>query len=203
MGGQSSSTGVRLLEARGSELQPWLDAVAALRIEVFRDWPYLYRGSLDYERSYLSTYSSSPRAFFVLAVDGDQVVGASTAIPLSDEAESFHRAFVQRGIALNQVFYFGESVLRNAYRGRGLGHAFFDAREAEARRGGFRMTAFCAVEREQNDPRRPLDYRPNDAFWAKRGYQKQSDMHCEIEWPETDHGPGLSHRLSYWLRNAA
>src|SRR3712207_8363574 len=57
------------------------------------------------------------------------------------------------------VYYFGESVLLPAYRRRGIGHAFFDAREQAALEYGFRIAAFCAVERPADDPRMPPDYR--------------------------------------------
>ena len=35
-----------------------LDDLARLRIAVFRDWPYLYDGDVDYERDYLTAYQS-------------------------------------------------------------------------------------------------------------------------------------------------
>ena len=41
------------------------DDVAALRIAVFRDWPYLYDGTVEYERSYLESYRNSPAAVLV------------------------------------------------------------------------------------------------------------------------------------------
>ena len=49
----------------GDDIRRHLDAVAALRIDVFRDWPYLYDGSLDYERRYLRPYVDSPGAVVV------------------------------------------------------------------------------------------------------------------------------------------
>jgi len=69
----------------GAEVAPHLDAVAGLRIAVFHDWPYLYAGDREYEKKYLATYAQSPESLFVLAFDGDRVIGASTAIPLTDE----------------------------------------------------------------------------------------------------------------------
>jgi hypothetical protein len=45
--------GVTVRALTGPELEAALDGVASLRIAVFRDWPYLYDGSLDYEREYL------------------------------------------------------------------------------------------------------------------------------------------------------
>ncbi|HEY0179600.1 MAG TPA: GNAT family N-acetyltransferase [Dokdonella sp.] len=185
----------------GAGVAPHLDAVAELRIAVFRDWPYLYAGDRDYEKKYLATYAESPESLFVLAFDGEQVIGASTGIPLTDETEAFQRPFRERGIPLEDVFYFGESVLLKAYRGHGLGHRFFDEREGYARRlGRFTTTAFCAVERDAGDPRRPPDHRTNDAFWTKRGYQRQDDMFCQLEWQEIGHDLPSCHRLRFWLR---
>lgn len=185
----------------GAEVAPHLDAVAALRIAVFRDWPYLYDGDAAYEATYLATYARSPRSLFVLAFDGARVVGASTGVPLADETEAFQQSFRARGMPVERVFYFGESVLLPAYRGRGVGHAFFDAREAFARKlGGFALTAFCAVERDAADPRRPPDHRSNDAFWRKRGYARRDDLCCELDWKEVGAAAPARHRLCYWLR---
>lgn len=185
----------------GAQIAPYLDAVAALRIAVFRDWPYLYAGDRDYEKRYLATYAKSPESLFVLAFDGERVIGASTGIPLTDETAAFQKAFVDRGIALGDVFYFGESVLLRDYRGHGLGHRFFDEREGYARRlGRFALTAFCAVERGVGDPRRPAGHRDNDAFWIKRGYVRQEDMFCELEWQEIGASQPNLHRLRFWLR---
>ncbi len=193
---------MQIQTCRGTEVAPHLDAVAALRIAVFRDWPYLYDGDRAYEAHYLATYARSPRSLFVLAFDGDRVVGASTAIPIADETASFQQPFREHGIPLEQVFYFGESVLLPAYRGRGLGHRFFDEREACARRlGGFTTTAFCAVERAPDDPRRPVGHRDNDALWSKRGYRRQDDMFCELDWQEIGRDAPSRHRLRFWLRD--
>jgi GNAT superfamily N-acetyltransferase len=185
----------------GADVTPHLDAVAQLRIAVFHDWPYLYAGDREYEKNYLATYAQSPESLFVLAFDGDRVIGASTGIPLTDETAAFQQPFLDRGIELADVFYFGESVLLKEYRGHGLGHRFFDEREGYARRlGRFRLTAFCAVERTTDDPRKPEGFRPNDVFWNKRGYARQDDMFCQLEWQEIGHDMGSCHRLRFWLR---
>ncbi|MDR2011703.1 MAG: GNAT family N-acetyltransferase [Rhodanobacter sp.] len=192
---------IEIRACQGSEVAPYLDAVAALRIRVFRDWPYLYAGDHAYETKYLATYARSAQSLFVLALDGERVIGASTGVPLTDETPAFQRPFVERGIALTEVFYFGESVLLHDYRGCGLGHRFFDERERHARRlGRFAMTAFCAVERAMDDPRRPDGYRPNDVFWTKRGYRRQDDMFCLLEWQEIGRDVPDSHHLRFWLR---
>lgn len=185
---------------RGSELLPLLDDVARLRIGVFNAWPYLYEGSLDYERDYLADYASTADAVCVVARAGGEVVGASTGLPLLDDGPAFRQPFEAAGIDPAQVFYFGESVLLPAWRGRGIGHAFFDAREVHARAlGRFAMTAFCAVDREADDPRRPPGHRDNDAFWHKRGYACRPGMTMQLHWRETGRGEVL-HPLTFWTR---
>ena len=70
----------------GEALRRYIPDLARLRIQVFRDWPYLYEGDEAYERRYLETYIRSERATVILALDGDRAIGASTALPLADEA---------------------------------------------------------------------------------------------------------------------
>ena len=184
----------------GAALLPCLDDVARLRIAVFRDWPYLYDGDVGYEREYLAAYAQSPNSVVVLARAGDKVVGASTGIPLAEDSAEFQAPFLERGIEVAKVFYCGESVLLPAYRRRGIGHAFFDAREAHARAlGGFEWAAFAAVDREDDDVRKPSGHRGNEAFWGKRGYVRQPGMTMRLHWNELDHG-GVGHPLTFWLR---
>lgn len=185
---------------RGPDLLPVLDDVARLRIRVFNDWPYLYQGNLDYERDYLAAYAATADAVCVVARAGDEVVGASTGLPLLDDGPAFRQPFEAAGIDPARVFYFGESVLLPAWRGRGIGHAFFDAREAHARSlGRFAMTAFCAVDRDGDDPRRPAGHRDNDVFWRRRGYARRPGMTMHLRWEEIGRGE-VSHPLTFWTR---
>lgn len=193
-----SALSVRVLS--GDALIPHLDDVARLRMRVFRDWPYLYAGDPAYERAYMAAYARSPRSVFVLAFDGERVVGASTGLPLADEDPGFHTPFVDQDLAGARAFYLGESVLLPDYRGRGIGHAFFDAREAHARAlGGFDVTAFAAVDRADDDPRRPAAHRDNTAFWRKRGYVRQPGMSMLLRWDEVEVGDVL-HPMTFWTR---
>lgn len=184
----------------GAALDAALDDVARLRIAVFRDWPYLYDGSLDYERGYLESYRASAAAVVVGAFDGARLVGAATGTPLEDHAEDFAAPFAQTGLALNQVFYCAESVLLPDYRGQGLGHAFFDAREAHARGLGRSHSVFCSVIRSPDHPLRPADYRPLDAFWRKRGYAPLPGVVARFKWRDLGEAESTEKPLQFWGR---
>lgn len=195
---------IEVRRVSGADIGPWLPAVAELRMRVFRDFPYLYDGDLDYERRYLAAYARSARSVFVLALDGGRVVGASTGLPLVDDAAAFQAPFQAAGIPVESVFYFGESVLLPDYRGQGLGHRFFDEREAHAAGfGDYAMTAFAAVDRAPEDKRRPPGHRDNDAFWAKRGYVRRPDLRMRLAWKELGETEESEKTLTFWLRPLA
>lgn len=184
----------------GMALRAALPDLARLRITVFAAWPYLYAGSEDYEREYLAEFTAAPDAVLVAACDGERIVGAATASPLIAQDDYIREPFAAAGIDPAGVFYFGESVLLPDYRGRGIGHAFFDHREAAARAWGASQTSFCAVIRPRDHPARPMDYVPLDAFWTRRGYAPVPGLVGNFEWQ--DHGAaGESAKpMQYWMR---
>ncbi|MDH3263248.1 MAG: GNAT family N-acetyltransferase [Paracoccaceae bacterium] len=183
----------------GAALDAALDDVARLRIEVFRAWPYLYDGDLGYERTYLQTYRDSANAILVGAFVGPRLVGAATGTPMEDHPE-FARPFAGTGQALASIFYCAESVLLPGYRGQGALHAFFDLREAHARRLGRRWSAFCAVIRPDDHPARPKDYRPLDGFWCKRGYAPLPGVITEFSWKDFGDSEETGKPLQFWIR---
>ena len=124
---------VRVLTGADPDLPAFVPDLARLRIAVFRDFPYLYDGTLAYEERYISTYLECPESLFVLALDGATVVGVATALPLASETDAFKQPFVDTGIDPERVFYCGESVLLPAWRGRGLYRQFLGERERYAR----------------------------------------------------------------------
>ncbi|MEI4486700.1 GNAT family N-acetyltransferase [Frigidibacter sp. MR17.14] len=187
----------------GAALDAALDDVARLRIAVFRDWPYLYDGDLDYERRYLQSYRDSSGAVVVGAFDGPRLVGASTGAPMEDHAAEFAAPFAATGLALSDIFYCAESVLLADYRGQGLGHAFFDARESHARGLGRRYSAFCGVQRPADHPLRPAAYRPLDAFWRARGYEKLDGVIAEFSWKDLGEPVETRKPLQFWIRELA
>lgn len=188
-------------QIKGDALRAALPEVARLRITVFRDWPYLYDGDMEYEAEYLRHYLNSDRSIIVGAFHGDDLVGAATGSPLVDHADDFGAAFDGHDHDLATIFYCAESVLLPAYRGRGIGHRFFDLREAHARKLGFTSCAFCGVIRDKSHPDRPENYRPLDGFWRKRGYAPLPGVVAKFGWTDVGETEETVKPLQFWMKS--
>ena len=196
---------LRIQTLTGPALAACLPDVARLRIEVFRAWPYLYDGTLAYEQNYLADFATAENAIIVAAFHGDRVVGAATGAPLGGHTAEFVPLLESQGYDPEHIFYCGESVLLPQYRGTGIGRAFFDHREAHARRcagpsGSFSHIAFCSVVRIPEDPRRPPDYIPLDAFWRKRGYVPVPGLIGTYRWREIGSNQEREKPMQFWMR---
>jgi len=188
-------------ELHGAELEPWLDGLGRLRITVFREYPYLYEGALDYERDYLKTYMAAKDSLVVIVVDQENTVcGATTCVPLRDEGPEFQQPFLQQNYPVDEVCYFGESILLPHLRGRGIGKEFFRRRERHAQALNAQWTGFCAVDRPEDHPMRPPNYRPLDEFWKAQGYTKDPSMKATFVWKEIGEERESPKTLTFWLK---
>lgn len=179
---------------RGADIAPYLDALAALRIAIFREPPYRYDGDLAYETQYLASYTH-PEATVVIARDDDRIVGASTALPLAVHGDGVVPPLARAGYDPARVYYFGESVLEPGYRGRGLGARFFAERERRARELGYATAAFCAVER----PDHTGDY----ALWKRAGFTRRADIVGEFSWRDVGAAEETAKPMVFWTKELA
>lgn len=192
---------IKILELSGANLTRALPDLARLRMAVFRDWPYCYEGSLDYEAGYLRWFAGSPGAVIIAALDGDTIVGASTAALLAGQMDMITTPIKAYGLALESVFYFGESVLLPRYRGQGLGKRFFELREEAARRhAGVRDACFCAVVRDEADPRKPKDHRTLEPLWRAQGFRPVAGLTCQLSWREVGQSEDTEKTMQFWKK---
>lgn len=186
----------------GKAAETHIEDLARLRIQVFREFPYLYDGTTAYEARYLQTYFQCPDSLIVLARDADRIVGCATAIPLKFEESEFQKPFLEQKMQADAVMYFGESVLLPNYRGHGIGKNFLQKRIDYARQyPGIRWAAFCAVRRNQDDPRRPSAYRPLDTLWQSFGFEPAPGMRTMYHWKEIGQTKETDQEMQFWLRS--
>ena len=186
----------------GKDIDEIIDEIAHLRIVIFREFPYLYDGNLEYERNYLANYAKSEKSIIIAAYDGDKIIGISSGIPMTDETIEFYQPFVEQKYDINKIFYCGETILLSQYRGKGIYKQFMQAREDHARKiGGFEVACFCAVERPQNHSLCPSNYQPLNEIWNKFGYFCNPDLYTYYSWKDIDSDKETKHRMTFWLKN--
>jgi GNAT superfamily N-acetyltransferase len=191
---------IKTLTGQDPEITTRIADVARLRIEVFREFPYLYDGNLDYEHQYLATYLNCPQSVIVLALDQDRVVGASTGLPLVAETAEFQSPFLTHGYNLPEIFYCGESVLLPQYRGQGIYRHFFEQREGHAKKLGeiIKYSYFCAVVRSVAHPRCPANYVPLDLVWKHFGYHQYPELTTTFPWKDLDETEQSLKTMVFW-----
>lgn len=185
----------------GDQVREYKNEIARLRIEIFHDFPYLYEGDFEYEKKYLKVYEESKRSILVLVEADNEIVGASTALPLSDENDYVIKPFIDSGMPVDKIFYFGESVLKKKYRGLGIGKKFFKYREEHALSySEYAITCFCAVHRSENHPMKPSSYISLDNFWHKLGYHKENSLVSSFSWKDIGDSQETLKPMTYWMK---
>ena len=187
----------------GSSLRPYLHSLAKLRMEVLREYPYLEEPNLYREMQYLRKVATCKESIVVLIFDNTTLVGASLGYPLSVEEDVVLKPFIELHRNTSTYFFFGDSLLLKNYRSRGIGHHFFDAREAHVQHNKkYKHICFYTPDYPDNDPK-PKDYIPLLDFWRKRGYIHHPEMKCHLPWKEEgDACPSLK-QMSFWIKDLA
>ena len=187
---------------RGNEILPFIPAIAQLRIDVFREYPYLYEGDLAYEERYLKMYSLSEHAMIVLAKEGDQVIGAITGVPIVESMDEIKELFLEKKLTTAGVYYLGEIVLLKPYRKKKIGFAMYEEFEKTVRKmGSYHQIALCEIDRSSTDPKRPREYTSLDDFWTKQGYVKHPSLITHFSYLEIGNSEETLHPMVFWTKN--
>lgn len=179
-----------------------LPQMAQLRIDIFREYPYLYDGDFAYESKYLGRYLRCPQSFIglILAEDGTTLLGMTTAMPLALEDPAFQEPFKARHVPLEQVCYFGELILRPEVRGLGLGNHLMEWNLQFARTNPqFTMAALACVDRSDMPNVVPIRHRAMDAFWHKFGFTEFKDVTCRYAWKDLGASAETEKTMIFWL----
>lgn len=177
-----------------------LKDLARLRISIFRDYPFLYDGSLSYEEKYLEPYMKSDNFLLILVFDGKKIVGASTALPLAEEHKEFQVPFLEKNLNPGEFCYFGESMLEPEYRGKGISKHFFQERESHAKSLGLPSTCFCTINRPIDHPKRPKSFYTLNEFWKKLGYTEAENLVANCPWKELGDVEETNKPLQFWTK---
>lgn len=190
----------------GAQMEPHLRQVAQMRLEVFREFPYLYQGDLAYEEKYLEGFAQARDALLLVASQGQRLLGVSTSMALAESTdilESAQEALEAHGVPVEACYYYGEILVKPQHRGLGIAGRFYREREALARARGYRQACFATVVRQPDDPRRDASYFDPSPYWNKMGFVKAPQVAFSYRWPTR----GLDgqvrdedHQMVFWFK---
>ncbi len=184
----------------GNEVDESLDALATLRIEIFREFPYLYDGKRESELRYLSVYAQTAEACVITVTDAGRVVGAATGIPLQYEQKELIDPFAATPYPVDSIYYVGELLFYPAYRNRGLGMKLLSMMEDKVRSLGSYRYLTCATAVRPDDHRhRPAHYLPIERFLNRTGFKAIAAVTTSFSWLETD-GTSREHPMQFWIK---
>lgn len=169
----------------GKDVIKFISQISKLRLEEFRNFPYLYFGDESYERDYFVGFTRDPQSCLAVAKENNEIVGIATAMPLCSEADILKETeelFQIHGLNPRTFFYFGEFVVLPSFRGRGISTNLENTILQNAKQWGFRNSCLAVVSRDQNDVRKPNNYIASDRVWKKMGY-KEINLSIKYSWP--------------------
>ncbi len=190
------------------QIAGYIPDIATMRIEVFQEYPYLYKGNLTYEQHYLQGFLTETHALVLIATDTDhdQIIGVATALPLQSEADILEGAaslFSDHGIVPETVFYYSEILVKPRYRGQGIAKQFYRLRESYAKSLGYQTVCFAAILKPEQDPQRPDVYYDPAPYWQSMGFQQRKDLLIYYQWPTIQPDGSIieqEHTLAFWLK---
>ena len=174
--------------------------LAELRISIFREYPYLYDGDMEYEKHYLQKFSTGKDACIILAFFKQKVVGALSGLALSAEDESVYKVWLTFP-EFNHVYYLSEILIEKSFRKLGLGNQMFDLMHEWVSSHFYTFSVLATVIRPDNHSLRPTDYRTLDHFWQNKGYRQIPDKKCFLSLKEIDQEVDTQNELSFWMKN--
>ena len=187
-----------------AQLKRAIESIAQLRITVFREYPYLYDGALEYERRYLHKFAETSHSLIIVLKDHEKIVGAITGLPLKEESDTVKAPWATSHRQIDTIYYFSEILLLPAYRHHGWGTQLFERAEGYVKQlNCYQQIALATVVRPEAHPAKPSGYRSLSRFWQARGYQMEPERICHISWKELGEQSESEKPLVFWTKRLA
>jgi GNAT superfamily N-acetyltransferase len=192
---------IKIRSFTNGAVKPYIHSLAAMRKEIFQEFPFLNERSLEEEVLYLKRVAQCKESVTVIVFDGSKIVGHAIGLPLEDEPREIQTPFKEQSHRLSDYFFFGESFLQKEYRGRGIGHHLFDHREAHAKHlKRFKHACFACLVRPHDHPSKPKDHISLDNFWKKRGYALHPHLKSKASWQDIGDTKPTHKPLVIWTK---
>jgi GNAT superfamily N-acetyltransferase len=182
-----------------SEALAYIPELAKLRIEIFKEYPYLYDGDFEYEQKYLSKFVHAPESLIALVFDTDKIVGAFSGLPMRYEEGNLQSVWEEE---LDSLYYFSELLLLPGYRKFGIGSQLMSQAEkwVEQLDTEYTKLVLATVIRAENHPSKPIDYQSLNTLWEKFDYTLLKGKTCTIAWKELGEIIESEKPMQFWSK---
>jgi hypothetical protein len=183
----------------GEKIKDVIDELGNFRITIFKEYPYLYDGNLDYERKYLSRYGNISDSILLLVRDKEGILGAATGIPLVNDEPEFTEPFKDKN--LDEIFYIGELMIRKDNRSKGIGTLLLKNMLDLIDKNQFKTVCLYTVDRGNNHPLKPDFYQSPDSLWRKFGFEKHSSHIVYLSWRDLGNVAETKKPMNVWIKD--
>ncbi len=176
----------KIVVLEGAQINSYLREIVELMLVVYREAPYRYEGTMEEYLPLAQSYADSKHGVAALLFDGKKIVGVAAGAPLLDVNPKWHEPF--KNDCMDKIFYIGDEVLLEGYRGKRFGSQLFDTL-VRAIPASCETVAFSRIE--ENSPL-------NDALRA-RGFEERTEKSVIIPWREIgSNEDAVPHKLVFW-----
>jgi len=189
----------------GTEIIPFIKEVSKLRISIFREFPYLYQGNMDYEIEYMDGYKHDSKSTLVVVRDNNRIIGVSTGIPLNSSStivQEIKDILIKNNKKIDNIYYFGEVLVLPKYRGKGLVSKMYKLQENFVKQWGYDFVSILTVVRDNKHPLQPEKYQSHDELWKHLNFYREG-ITTNFCWP-TIQGDGsvknMRNLMEFWIK---
>lgn len=189
----------------GDTIQEILPFPQQMCLTYYREYPYLYEGTLEEQQAYHSWLSKLKHSAVAIAYYGNKPVGFLSGAAFIDFAEHYTGSltvFKNAGLDPAQYYYFADVIIEKEHRGHSLCKKLFAVLEQYAINLGYAKNCLV-VESHATHPCKPADYRELGNLWIRLGYA-ESPATISFKW-NTIQPDGTQerqeHPLRYWMKN--
>lgn len=190
---------------QGPDLKNEIEHLAHQRLILFKEYPYLYHGTLEQEIEYCSWFCDLSTTALAIAYCDDKPVGLVSGTSFVDFSTHFigsYDLFKSASLAPETFFYVAEVLIHPMHRDKQVATQLFALIETYAHEAGY--TNMCLVEESHaQHPLKPLDYKSLDPFFTKLGYSK-TNLQITYSWSTIQIDGSLQdeeHSMNYWIKN--
>lgn len=190
------------LSLRGHMIEDYIEKIALLRLQVLLEFPFLYEGKINFEKDLLKTYSNSANSLVEMALIGDEVVGVTSCIPMSEESDEMQRMFSNQGYDNKRIFFFGESLIAKEYRSHDIYREFFRRMEEHVIdvQPASEYAVFGSIKRSKNHSMYTTEYKGMTDFWSGLGYKEDRKLFLEFKWKDINKKTESLKKMVFWKK---